>query len=238
MAGGATDALSGAGEAAGGLGGANPIGLVTGGLSAAGDFANGDYVKGGLGAVSTIAPLFGPIGMGIGLAASLGSKIYDMFSNDGDKMATMAQSQKGLENIQSFSNQKKDENARQLEQQGNAIQQQLAQNTGMQDLFGAYQAGKPSYEDFINNSELNFDYVMMAYPTNDGMAKKVYDMIKNKNDQLPIIYIGPFNAEYTKDDFVDTVSVLNNESIDKINESFNYWTAHPFLKDSTIKLVI
>ena len=43
-------------------------------------------------------------------------------------------------------------------------------------------------------------------------------MIKNKNDQLPIIYIGPFNAEYTKDDFVDTVSVLNNESIDKIND--------------------
>lgn len=95
-----------------------------------------------------------------------------------------------------------------------------------------------SYEDFINNSELDFDYVMMAYPTNDGMAKKVYDMIKNKNDQLPIIYIGPFNAEYTKDDFSDSVSVLNNESIDKINASFNYWTAHPFLKDSTIKLVI
>lgn len=150
-------ALSGAlesatsGSTAGGLNISAPgLGTVTKGLSSAGDIANGDYVKGGLGAVSTIAPLFGGVGMGIGLAADLGSMIFDIFGGNEEKKAqAMAQSQKGLENIQSFSNQKKDENARQLEQQGNAMQQQLAQNSGMQDLYGAYQAGQPTYDDYI-----------------------------------------------------------------------------------------
>lgn len=129
---------------------AGGIGTLTKGLSSVGDIANGDYIKGGLGTVSTVAPLFGGAGIGIGLAADLGSKLFDIFGgNEKNKAIAMAQSQKGLENIQSFSNQIKDENAKQLEQQGNVIQQQLAQNSGMQDLYGAYQAGQPTYDDYI-----------------------------------------------------------------------------------------
>lgn len=80
------------------------------------------------------------------------------------------------------------------------------------------------------------EIIILSYPVQGEYSYNILRFIRMMNPNSLIVFIGPFNKDYTSEEFINEVVEIEDEQFSKIGEKYCYWTGHKYMK-SEIKLL-
>lgn len=80
------------------------------------------------------------------------------------------------------------------------------------------------------------EIIILSYPVQGEYSYNILRFIRMMNPNSLIVFIGPFNKDYTSEEFINEVTEIEDEQFSKIAEKYCYWTGHKYMK-SEIKLL-
>lgn len=80
------------------------------------------------------------------------------------------------------------------------------------------------------------EIIILSYPIQGEYSYNILRFIRMMNPNSLIVFIGPFNKDYTSEEFINEVVEIEDEQFSKIGEKYCYWTGHKYMK-SEIKLL-
>lgn len=80
------------------------------------------------------------------------------------------------------------------------------------------------------------EIIILSYPVQGEYSYNILRFIRMMNPNSLIVFIGPFNKDYTSEEFINEVIEIEDEQFSKIAEKYCYWTGHKYMK-SEIKLL-
>lgn len=80
------------------------------------------------------------------------------------------------------------------------------------------------------------ELIILSYPVQGEYSYNILRFIRMMNPNSLIVFIGPFNKDYTSEEFINEVVEVEDEQFSKVAEKYCYWTGHKYMK-SEIKLL-
>lgn len=93
-------------------------------------------------------------------------------------------------------------------------------------------------EDYFEVYEkyLDRDIIILSYPVQGNYSYELLKLIREKNPSSLIIYIGPFKEDYIDKNFIENVTLIEDENFKKISDKYFYWIGQPYMSSKLLLL--